>query len=284
VTKPTLSIVIGARDAAIDQIAAAILPQVRAVGGELVVAGLQPALAPAPGLVSIPLDDRNLMHLRWLAIKAARAAIVAIGEDHSIPAADWCDAVLRAHVEHPEVPAVAGCLLNVTDQTVGGRANFIAFAAPYAPPMPTLPERPPPVSTMSFKREALQNLGGAGALESELIPRLFVEDQIAVDDRIVADHRQDCGIVWSMRNAFNGARAGYGYESRRLDRAGHRRVLQWVVTKMQRVQWRAMRCALHKVRFERRDLPGVVLIQLAGVAGAIVGALTGPGRSPERVA
>jgi hypothetical protein len=187
--------------------------------------------------------------------------------------------------EHPDAAAVVGCLVNASDETLSGRANFVAFAASYAPPMPSLPSVPPPVSTLSFKRDALVDLTDApGALESELIPRLFAERRMVADDRVVVAHHQDFGVVWSIWNAFASARSGYGSARSRLDPADRRRVARWIVTHMRRRLWRDSCDARGKTRRLRRDAPVIAVIQGAAVAGAAFGILVGPGRGPHRVA
>jgi hypothetical protein len=226
-----------------------------------------------------------MLRLRALAVGATRGGVVAVGEDHTVPSADWCRAIVRAHQERPDADAIAGCLVNVTDATMAGRANFVAFSAAYAPPMPTMPDVPPPVSAMSFKRRVLEGIADKpGALESELLPRLFGEGRITADDRVRAEHAQDRGVAWSVCNAFYSARSGYGTARDRFDPAERRQLLRWLLTGMQRRQWRSLRAARAKNHHYDRDIPVTVAIQLAAVAGAVAGTLTGAGSAPERVA
>lgn len=281
---PALSIVVGTRESsAIDHVLEPLLPQLEAVGGELIVVGARPRTTERP-VRYIESSETDLMHLRWLGLRAARGDVVAIGEDHAPPTPNWCESLLRAHREHPDSPAVSGCLENVTVRTMSARANFIAFAAGYAPPMRSLPSRPPPVSTMSFKRAAVAEIAGPGDLESQLIPELFAQGRIAADDRILLTHAQDFSIWWAACNGFHSARSGYGYLSRTLDRDGRRRVLRWIARHMLGEQWRASREALSKVTHRSGDLAVVLFIELAACAGAVAGTLWGPGRSPSRVA
>lgn len=75
--------------------------------------------------------------------------------------------------------------------------------------------RPPPCSTLSFKREVLAGVEDRpGIFEAELIPELFTRGTIVRDKRVVVDHHQDHGIVWSIRNAGWSGRAPFGYLSR----------------------------------------------------------------------
>ena len=286
--RPSLSVVVPARQgrSLLDGLRP-LAEQVEAVGGEIVVVdGSGEHVRPTLPVRWIAVSDTNLLRLRSVAVRAASGAIVAIGEDHAVPRAGWCEAILRAHSEHPDAAAVAGCLVNATDRTVAGRANFIGFAAQYSPPMASLPvQQPPPASTLSFKREVLDELGDStGRLESDLIPRLFREGRIAADDRVLVEHHQDKGIVWSAQNAFASARAGYGYGRVRQEPAHRREVVRWVLTRMPGVLWQDARDAREKTRYLRRDLPAIALVQASAVAGATLGTLRGPGRAPDRVA
>jgi hypothetical protein len=194
--------------------------QVRAVGGELVVAsGSAETVAPPSPVRWIAVGDDDMYRLRLIGLRAARGAVVAPAEDHVVPRPDWCHAILRAHEENPDALAVAGCLVNGTDQTTVGRANFLWYGAIYTPPMPTLPsKRPPPAAILSFKRAALDRLDERlGTFETELLPALFDDGLIVADDRIVVDHYQDHGFLWSARQAFLVTRAAYGRAREGLD-------------------------------------------------------------------
>jgi hypothetical protein len=278
-----LSAVIAIREGlgAIEPVLDALLPQARATGTEVLVVGRGGGAVPA-GVRHVRVDDDNIFRLRLVGIQAARGELVAIGEDHAVPRPDWCASVIRAHAERPEAPSIAGCLVNATTSTVGGRGNFLAFAAPYEPPMPELPRlRPPPVSALSFKRDALGELDETlGRFEAVLVPRLFAEGRMVADDRIVADHHQDHGVVWPIVNGFHGARAAYGYL--RAQQGARERLHQarWSLT-----NW--PRRLLGEARGQsarRADLALVALVGLGVGVGGAVGSLAGPGRSPDRVA
>jgi hypothetical protein len=280
---PPLSVILPAREGLheIERVLDALLPQARRTGAEVLVVG--PMSGPAPECVRlVRVDDGNIFRMRMLGIQAARGEVVAIGEDHAVPRPDWCDAVIRAHAERPEAPAIAGCLANGTDRTLSGRANFLAFSAAYEPPMPELPSvRPPPASTLSVKRSVLASLGEQlGEFETALVPRLFAEGKIVADDRIVTDHYQDHGVAWAIVNSFHAARAGYGYQRAGLCREERLSQARWSL-----VNWppRVMD-EVRGVAAGRKELAVIALVAAAAGVGGAVGSLTGPGRSPVRVA
>jgi hypothetical protein len=285
--EPTLSVVIATRDgyADIARNLHALVPQVNEVGGEIiVVCGNGEQVPVDPPVTWITVGDPNIFRLRQLALDASRAPVIAVGEDHAAPTPGWCEAVLRAHAEHPEAAAVIGCLVNRTDATVVGRANFLAFAAPFVPPMPELPSRPPPISTLSFKRAVLKERGGyTGSVESSLIPRLFAYGAMAVDDRIAVGHWQDNGMWWSIRNAYMNTRGNYGNARTELGRRQRRAVVRWILTKMFRRQigeaWAGRMMARSPA-----DLTAAAILCAATTVGALVGTLRGPGKAAEIVA
>ena len=290
-SRPPLSVVIPVREglAEIAPVLEGLLPAAEAVGAEVLVVGELEADASPPSslvrLISMPVT--NMLALRRHALASARGELVAVGEDHAVPRANWCETVIRAHAERPEAMAVVGCLVNATDATLAGRSNFRAFASPWQPPMPELPsDRPPPSSTLSFKRPALAGIESQapGWFEASLIPSLFGEGKMAADDRIVVDHFQDHGSLWSIRNSYDSARSSYGYEHARLDRAGRRRLARWAIGGIPRGLRAEAREALGGTRIPAPEAGLISLIAIAAGVGGGAGALFGPGRSADRVA
>jgi hypothetical protein len=281
---PRLSVVIPTREG-IEELApvlAALEKQVERTGAEVIVVGpVEPARAPGWTRV-IELADDDIFRLRMAGLREARGEVVAIGEDHAVPRDEWCEAIVRAHAEHPDSPAVVGSMRNGTAATIGGRSNFLAFAAPFQPPMPTLrARRPPPSSIVSLKASALGTAREEpGYLEATLIPRLFEEGRMAADERILIDHHQDHGLRWAVTNAFHSARASYGAARPQLDHAARLRSARWSL-----VNWpRRIMSEARTATGSRADLAAVAAIAAAAALGASCGSLAGPGRSPERVA
>lgn len=260
-----------------------LLDELARVDGELlVVSPLEGPARPPDRLRWIRLPTANLLELRLHAIGAARGAVIACGEDHARPSPGWCSSVLRAHAEHPDAAAVAGCLRNATDTTLWGRANFLAFAAPFRAPMPEL-HRPPPVSAISFKASALDEMpleGHPGVFESVLLPAWFAAGRIVADDRILVDHFQDHGMSWSLRNAFANTRTNYGYAAGGTGWRRRREVSRWVLRRLASRQWVEASAS----GLSTPERAAVALLVAATVAGALAGVLLGPGSSAQRVA
>jgi hypothetical protein len=289
--RPRLSVVVPVREG-LDEVAGlleSMLPGAAKIGAEVVVVGRldgeEAPPAPCVRLLSVASGDMLELHRRG--IVAARGEVVAIGEDHAVPRPGWWEAVVAAHAANPQAPAVAGCLVNATDKTLAGRANFLAFAAPWQPPMPSLPaHRPPPSSAITFKRWALEPAADnpAGWLEAELMPSLFAAGEIVADERIVVDHYQDHGSLWSIGNAFHSARSSYGYQRSRLPTKQRRKVARWALANIPRRQREEAANGSGGRRISRREAALVTAIASAHGLGGAVGVLLGKGRSPERVA
>jgi hypothetical protein len=284
-----LTVIIATRDrsTSLHTVLAALTPQLRASGADaVVVSGAEEAAPPEldEAVTWIATEGSNLLELRQIAVEHARGVVLAFGEDHAVPDSGWVEAILRAHREHPYAAMVVGCLVNATDGTVAGRANFLAFAAPFTPPMRDLPPRPPPLSAISLKQRELEfPFVNAGDIESKLLPRLIEEGGAVCDDRIVALHHQDHGVRWSVINAFVNARANYGYAHESVGRARRKEVLRWIcstlLTRLVGEVWAgrsAMRSPL--------DLVLGVVLAATTTLGAVVGMVVGPGRAAERVA
>ena len=287
--RPPLSVVIPAREGLEEAapVLEVLAPLAEKAGAEVLVVGGPAAPAPSPAVRVIPMPVDDILALRHRALAEASGEVIAIGEDHAIPRPDWCEAVLRAHAEHPEAPAIVGCLANATVARVSARANFLAFAAEWQPPMPTLPDlRPPPASALSLKRGALEGIDERppGWFEAELLPALFADGAMVADERIVLDHYQDHGVLWSLRNAFNGSRAAYGYLRERLDSPERRRTARWTVDGIPRRVRRQARAATAPDGMGASESALVTAIGVANGLGGAVGVLFGPGRAADRVA
>ena len=283
---PTLSVIVPTREpiSALTGVLEALVGQTLAVGGEvIVVGGTEMDVEASPGLRLVPTQERDIMRLRSCGFAAARGDIVAIGEDHAFARPEWAESIVRAHAEHPDTPIVVGCLVNSSDHTSPARGHFLSFASPFLPPMTTLPTRPPPTSTVSIKRDALDAVRDRpGAFETELLPRLHIEGEMVVDDRIVVEHHQPFTISKALSNALRVARTSYGYGQRGWTRTEQRwrakRALQTILLS----SVREARVGRARLQWPRRDLLVVGLIGMALTLGAVVGSLRGPGRAPLR--
>jgi hypothetical protein len=284
--RPRLSIVIPARDgiAELESSLPPLMVEARSVGAEVIVVGGPPEPAPE-GVEHHPRDHADLWRLRLEAVQLAGGDLIAIGEDHAVPDAGWAAAVIEAHSAHPEAGAVVSGLVNATDKTLGGRANFLSFTAPWQAPLRALPgRRPPPSSTLTFKRDAVEQVKRPGELETEVMPRLFNEGRMVAAPAARVLHYQDHGLVWPFRNAFWNTRSAYGFARDGIQGRHRRDVVRWALTTGAREHFAE---AVEGSRGMRRRWPELALVAVivaATAIGTVAGLLTGPGRAPERVA
>ena len=104
------------------------------------------------------------------------------------------------------------------------------------------------------------------------------------DDRIVVDHYQDHGILWAILNGFHGARSSYGYHGIGKSLADRLRHARKAIVHWPRQMFADAHEAVGTAKGRRRELAVVALIGSAVGIGGALGLLTGPGRSPDRVA
>lgn len=285
-TTPRLSLALGTLHSWHDLAAHlnAMVERLRDIDGELVIASDKAGDGVPAEIRWIVAPGLSLLALRELAVREATGEIIAVGEDHAAPGPLWCEAVLRAHSENPDTAVLVGSITNGTATTVAGRANFLAFAAAWTPGRHLrTPERPPPISTCSFKRDAVKDLANLpGALEARLLTEFFLAGRMVLDPRIRVDHFQDHGLIWAVRNSFVNARTAYGCARLLGETNGRLSQATWILRHVPKRQWR-----------EAFDRPGLayrrpidalavaVLVAVTGLGGA-VGTLLGPGRPWER--
>lgn len=265
----------------------AVLSQTRAVGAELILAdgrgsGFDQSVSSDVIWLRLPGAERLTLHAR--ALEAVRGDVVAITEDHVRPDPDWCEAILRAHRERPEIDVIVGAIRNASLKRLSDRASFLLTSAPYAPPLHQVPERAPPFNNLSVKRRVLPTTLRPGELEFDVVPGLFAAGKIAVDERITAAHVQDVSMTEALVMHFHNGRTHGGTfvddpRTLRLRRARDAlRVPRLLTAETYREV--AKRPAS---RYGRRDIAGVALIAGAHIFGFLIGLITGRGNSPQRV-
>jgi hypothetical protein len=266
---------------------AAVLPQIQAVGGELIVAdghgsGLDPALGSDVVWLREPGAARLTLHARALAI--APGALVAITEDHVRPDPDWCEAMLRAHRERPDVDVIVGAIRNGSRRRVSDRASFLLTSAPYAPPLQELPRRSPPFNNLSLKRRVLPATPTPGELEFDLVPRLFAAGRVDVDGRVTAVHIQDLSILQALVLHFHNGRMHGGSFANEPPPRRRRRARDALRVPQRLTAETAEELARRPASsYGRRDAAGVALIATAHTLGLLAGLALGAGHSAQHV-
>lgn len=92
--------------------------------------------------------------LRTAGVKQSTGKIVAITEDHCIPAKDWLHQIIRIH--GAPYAAVGGGVEKITPDTALNLAVYFADYLRYMPPLPEGPSHSLTDLNVSYKREALE--------------------------------------------------------------------------------------------------------------------------------
>lgn len=280
VAKPMLNGIFGADDA----------PHLEVILCDGHGAGAPPESERDPRLRVISVPGESVFGLRAKGIAAARGDVLAITEDHCIPAADWPRAILAAHERHPDAAAIAGAVTNGSTDSAWDWANFLMTFADHMPPVPT-PEtvRAPSVANGSVKRAAagIPPDPEPGWFESKLMGELVQTGRAVRDDGPRVSHVQSHGGALStLGQHFHNGRATAGL---RIERPGVAAVRAEAgrLVQLSRQLTRELRTALaSRPPIDRGAVAGarrVPLIATAHALGELTGLLAGPGSSPARL-
>jgi hypothetical protein len=232
----------------------------------------------------------SVFALRARGMAAARGEIVAITEDHCIPAGDWPAALVAAHARRPEAVAIAGAVANGATTTAWDWANFLMTFAEHMPPIDgAAARRAPSVANGSFKRALIEMPPEAdpGWLELELNAALLRAGAVARDGAPVVAHDQSHGgMLATLAVHFHNGRATAGLRATRPGPRAAWAERGWIVRLPLRLT-RELRAELAArpplTGVARRGALLVPLLALAHTAGEATGLLSGPGRSAERL-
>jgi hypothetical protein len=269
----------------------ALLPQLRAVGAQLVIADASDAPVPtwskSPDVKWLRLPGAPGTTLRQAGYAAAEAPIIAITEDHAAPSPEWLASVLEEHAAHPDAAVVYGMVANGShDHLVDWALYGVGYLA-WAPPAPT-PSGNPGHANLSFKRWAFDQVrpDGETLLEFRYIDALRkAGERIVASDRLLVTHYQCAGIRRTSELFFHNGRAIAGIRRERMTgldwlRAGAPLLMAGFRTA------RTLRTARSKPNIEpiiMRSLPLIVLLHALHAMGETVGYLGGPSDSPTHL-
>jgi hypothetical protein len=264
-----------------------LLPQVRALGGELILAdghgdGWDPAVGSDVIWVRKPGWDR--LHLHREALAMATGDVIAFTEDHVRPTPSWCEAIITSHREHADADAISGAVTNASRSHSFERASFLFTSAPYLPPITGRPDRSPPANNFSLKRRAVSTDLAPGDVELVVLPELYEDGRMVIDDRIVIEHVQPVSAREALVMHFHNGRTHGGtfvdeprVNKRILTRAGLR-----IPGRVTRETKEAIK-ARPESGYPKRDVYAVRAIGLAHLTGFLVGITRGRGNSPGKI-
>ncbi len=270
--------------------------QALAAGGEVIVAdGSGGGLLGAhdfPAVRLLELPGKNVFRLRAAGLRAARASIVALTEDHCRASADWCARILAAHEEHPEADVIGGGVENGASRRSIDWANFFVSNAPYLPPV-ELREGPDITgqANVSYKRRVLARYPD-DALDEGLFRRQLAAagGKLIVDDRIVVEHVQSLSAPETLAIHYHDGRCVAAAARARSPGArawlGIAKGLAWPLRVPLATGLILARIVTTRPAHARTAIlcaPWLLAVIAAHKAGELVGSIAGAGKSPDRM-
>jgi hypothetical protein len=258
------------------------------VGGELLIADGTVDGLPGEIETVVHIPDGDVFELRAAAVSAAKGRIVAITEDHCVPAEDWHSAIVDAHDRYWDAAAVGGTMINGSTWRVIDNANFLVTFGSFLPPLSLRhPSDPTPVVNVSIKRASLVEFDLVpGMLEMEIGPHMYRVGAMVQDESVKVTHFQSHGFRSTFGAHFHNGRSTAGLPFRRPParelaiRTAHNLALPFLLL---RSLGRTARGKLGHRREFVNALPLIILLIFAHAAGELVGTLFGPGDSPKHL-
>jgi hypothetical protein len=296
--RPPLSIVVGTTEGwpSARAVLTSFRAQGEAIGAEfLIVDGTgrpppaQEEIGPAARWLSLP--ETPIFQLVAVGLQEARGEVVALTEDHCTVRHGWCNAILRAHAEHPEAAAIGGAIEN---GSTGSLLDWASYLITQGVHMAPLGQRETPTTTneadVSYKHWAIEDfddndgLGFMAILHNRALARRGA--RLRVDDRMVVDHFQDIGFRATSAIHFHNGKAIAGFRRQRGMNAEERlRVATslliplWRTLRMFRIGWRKGRLRGTLVA----SLPWALWFEYMQGIGHLAGYALGPGDSPRHL-
>jgi hypothetical protein len=230
----------------------------------------------------------TLPQMRTMGLRSARAALVAVTEDHCVPSPAWLSAFAAAFERQPQAVAAGGSVRNGLTDTNLDWATYLCEYAAFAPPWRDGPCTDLPGMNVAYRRDALL------ALPSDLLTRGFWEatahaqlqpdgELIAVDDAVV-DHCKRFSLRGFVQQRFIYSRhyAGARFASWPA-RAAAALASPLLLPLLSMRLWRALRGKPDLRRRTLHALPYLLLFHGVCALGECIGYVAGPGASLQEI-
>jgi glycosyltransferase involved in cell wall biosynthesis len=275
-----------------------VLPEIRALGGELVLGAADDRVVPAGRrpcgvrvVVAGPRRTTSPFALRAAAFGVADGEVIVVTEDHCRPSPGWLSAYVDARAREGAAALFTGPVAPGDPEHPVNWANYLMIFGAFAPPLEALlAERCPTIANcavagaVAAARRA--ELAEPGYFERALVPELYRAGGCVRVPAAVVAHVQNFGPWRHLRLTFDDARcAGAATAAAiptyrpRLAPGALRHEADEVLDLVGRVV--AARPAFRD-RYEQAAF-WLRALALARAAGLAVGARYGAGRSAERV-
>ncbi len=218
--------------------------------------------------------------LRAVGINLATGPIVALLEDHGIPSANWCGALLDAHRTSDAV-AIGGAVENGVDRLLNWAVYYCDFGR-YQNPVPSGPVEFLSDSNVSYKRDALRSVKHlwADAFHETSVNWQLCRNGATLNlnpEMVVHQTRRKLGFLFALRErivwgrSFAGTRAMEVSNLQRAVFAAFSFLLPFVLT------LRIVSLGFKKKRFLGKlfaSIPIVFLLEIFWSIGEFVGYVT----------
>lgn len=289
--KPALSVVIstGAPPDAVLRSSRDLIKQVTAAQGELIIitAASKTSSFAAPGVRVHSMPGASVFDCRAQGLRLASGDIVALTEDHCIPASDWCARILQNFSTWPDLVLLGGAVINASNERIEDVMNYWMTFATFAPGQVVATH--PCVAQFIIRASVVGRQLEPGELEDKLIKKFeMIPDAMRVDPELRVRHVQSHGFWNTFAMHYHNGRATGGFSVRRVNGGN---LSMW---KSLRWAWIDTQAHLHRTarafRAANRSMLAItgycLLISPLVVAhgiGEFVGYNNGPGESPVRL-
>ena len=235
------------------------------------------------------LHGKSIPELRWQGMRAARAPIVAVIEDHCMVTPGWAAEILRRFAEIPGLGVVGGPVENGSRDRLLDWAFFLAEYGPCMPPLAEGDATSVPGNNAAYLKAALplNDPVWAALWESFLQNHLRKKDiRIFLSPAMLVYHKKSFRLGEMLSQRFLYSRSFAAMRAKSMGGLTRSLYAAASVALPLVLLLRVLRCALGKRRNLREfvlGLPVICLFVTSWAAGEIVGYLAGDGGSLVRV-
>lgn len=264
------------------------LPQVRSVGGQLIVADgsglpVPPDIIATDDVVYLSMPGASVFELRQAAYARADGAVIAVTEDHCRPDPGWLERVIQAHADDPDAAMIFGAVENGTGRHTIDWALYCAGYGAQAQPLDVDRRTNPGHANASWKSWVFERLPPEGELMLEFAYAAALRRsgfRVVADETLQVHHYQCDPIGPTAELFFHNGRAIAGIRRPYMTRADWMRVVAPQLVAGLRTA-RTLRITWNKPirNVALRATPYIALLHLTHAVGESLGYLGGPGDS-----
>lgn len=245
-----------------------------------------------PDVTLIPCAPHvSLPEMRAIALEASTGTLVAVTEDHCVPAPHWLDIIAEAFAAGgDDLVAIGGSVENGVTETGFDWATFLCEYSFFSPPVVEGVTDILPGMNVAYRRSALNSVPRAaltGGFWETTVHRLLLEQggKFLSFNAMKIYHckKFSVGLFAAQRFIYSRYYAGIRFERSRLFQRLAAAVATGLLPPL--LLWRMIKAARAKGLGKEllRGLPGLSMLVFVWSAGEIVGYLAGPGNALAQI-